>query len=130
MFESFGWARLSDSDADLREKVRAVVREQIESQYGMATRQKVKRQLLDHEARHSRQYALFLGLPYLPLYTLAMGWSVLRTGDRASANVFERGHRLRLGVHPYFPVVGVAGFGQPQRNGQLLGAGDGLQRDG
>ena len=29
MFESFGWARLPDSDADLREKVRAVVREQI-----------------------------------------------------------------------------------------------------
>ncbi|WP_199504677.1 acyl-CoA dehydrogenase family protein [Qipengyuania sp. YIM B01966] len=29
MFESFGWARLPDSDADLRERVRAVVREQI-----------------------------------------------------------------------------------------------------
>ena len=24
-------------------------------------------------------------VPYLPLYTVAMGWSVLRTGDRASA---------------------------------------------
>ncbi len=53
--------------------------------------------LLVHEERHSRQYAWFLGLPYLPLYTLAMGWSVLRTGDRASANVFERGAGLAAG---------------------------------
>jgi hypothetical protein len=53
--------------------------------------------LLVHEARHSRQYALCLGLPYLPLYTLAMAWSVLRTGDRASANVFERDADLVAG---------------------------------
>lgn len=53
--------------------------------------------LLRHEERHSRQYALSLGLPYLPLYALAMGWSVLRTGDRASANVFERGAGLLAG---------------------------------
>ena len=61
-------------------------------------------ELLDHEARHSRQYALSLGLPYLPLYTLAMGWSVLRTGDRASANVFERGAGLRAGGYVERPV--------------------------
>lgn len=61
-------------------------------------------ELLAHEARHSRQYALFLGLPYLPLYTLAMGWSVLRTGDRASANVFERGAGLRAGGYVEQPV--------------------------
>lgn len=60
--------------------------------------------LLDHEARHSRQYALFLGLPYLPLYTLAMGWSVLRTGDRASANAFERGAGLHAGGYVERPV--------------------------
>ena len=60
--------------------------------------------LLDHEARHSRQYALFLGLPYLPLYTLAMGWSVLRTGDRASANVFERDAGLHAGGYVERPV--------------------------
>ena len=60
--------------------------------------------LLEHEARHSRQYALFLGLPYLPLYALAMGWSVLRTGDRASANVFERGAGLAAGGYRERPV--------------------------
>jgi hypothetical protein len=60
--------------------------------------------LLLHEARHSRQYALCLGLPYLPLYTLAMGWSVLRTGDRASANVFERDAGLAAGGYVERPV--------------------------
>ena len=54
-------------------------------------------QLLVHEERHSGQYALFLGLPYLALYALAMGWSVLRTGDRASANAFERHAGLLAG---------------------------------
>jgi hypothetical protein len=61
-------------------------------------------QLLVHEERHSRQYALFLGLPYLPLYALAMGWSVVRTGDRASANVFERGAGLQAGGYVEQPV--------------------------
>lgn len=60
--------------------------------------------LLAHEERHSRQYALFLGLPYLPLYTLAMGWSMLRTGDRSSANVFERGAGLLAGGYVERPV--------------------------
>jgi hypothetical protein len=60
--------------------------------------------LLVHEERHSRQYARFLGLPYLPLYVLAMGWSVVRTGDRASANAFERGAGLRAGGYVERPV--------------------------
>jgi hypothetical protein len=60
--------------------------------------------LLVHEARHSRQYALALGLPYLALYTAAMGWSVLRTGDRASGNVFERGAGLVAGGYVERPV--------------------------
>ncbi|HET8600467.1 MAG TPA: hypothetical protein VFL99_09085 [Segeticoccus sp.] len=46
-------------------------------------------ELLQHEERHSWQWMVCLGLPFLPLYVAAMGWSVLRTGDRASANVFE-----------------------------------------
>lgn len=60
--------------------------------------------LLAHEERHSRQYALALGLPYLALYPLAMAWSVLRTGDRASANVFERDAGLRAGGYLERPV--------------------------
>jgi hypothetical protein len=60
--------------------------------------------LLAHEERHSRQYALALGLPYLALYTVAMGWSVLRTGDRASRNVFERHAGLLAGGYLERPV--------------------------
>lgn len=60
--------------------------------------------LLRHEETHARQYARCLGLPYLPLYTLAMGWSVLRTGDRASANVFERGAGLVAGGYVERPT--------------------------
>lgn len=43
-----------------------------------------------HEAAHAWQYFVCLGLPFLPLYAVAAGWSWLRTGDAASANVFER----------------------------------------
>ncbi len=46
--------------------------------------------LLAHEATHATQYALCLGLPFIPLYFLAAGYSWLRTGDPASRNVFER----------------------------------------
>jgi hypothetical protein len=45
--------------------------------------------LLQHESRHSSQYAA-LGPAFLPLYFLAAGISTLRTGDPASGNVFER----------------------------------------
>lgn len=53
--------------------------------------------LLDHEVHHTWQWAYSLGLPYLPLYALSMGWSWLRTGTRASANVFERAAGLERG---------------------------------
>jgi hypothetical protein len=46
--------------------------------------------LVAHEERHTWQYAACLGLPMLPLYLLACGWSWLRCRDFASANVFER----------------------------------------
>ena len=47
-------------------------------------------ELLAHEERHTTQYAVCLGLPFLPLYLMAAGWSWLQTGDPAAANVFER----------------------------------------
>ncbi|MBT2595260.1 DUF4157 domain-containing protein [Arthrobacter sp. ISL-72] len=53
--------------------------------------------LLAHEERHSSQYAWCLGLPFLPLYFLAAGWSLLRTGNPGSANVFERLAGLEAG---------------------------------
>jgi hypothetical protein len=46
--------------------------------------------LLGHEEKHCSQYAYCLGVPFLPLYFLAAGWSQLRTGNPASANFFER----------------------------------------
>jgi hypothetical protein len=46
--------------------------------------------LLAHEARHSAQYACWLGpIGFLPAYALASLWSWLRTGNPALANYFE-----------------------------------------
>ncbi|GGC95618.1 hypothetical protein GCM10011512_23310 [Tersicoccus solisilvae] len=60
--------------------------------------------LLRHEAAHATQYAALLGLPFLPAYALAAAWSLLRTGDPASRNVFERRAGLRLGGYRERPV--------------------------
>ena len=46
--------------------------------------------MLLHEERHSWQYVACLGLPMLPLYGLAAGWSYLRGGDPGVHNAFER----------------------------------------
>jgi hypothetical protein len=53
--------------------------------------------LLGHEERHSTQYAWCLGLPFLLFYFLAAAWSVLRRGDPASGNPFERHAGLEAG---------------------------------
>ncbi|MET3721421.1 hypothetical protein ABIB27_003294 [Arthrobacter sp. UYEF21] len=53
--------------------------------------------LLGHEEKHCSHYAWCLGLPFLPLYFLAAGWSLLRTGNPASANFFERHAGLAAG---------------------------------
>lgn len=60
--------------------------------------------LLDHESRHATQYAWCAGLPFLPLYAAAVGWSLLRTGDTASRNVFERHAGLAAGGYRERPV--------------------------
>lgn len=52
--------------------------------------------LLDHEDAHAWQY-LFAGPLFLPLYLAAMGWSWLRSGDRAAYNWFERSAGLARG---------------------------------
>ena len=59
--------------------------------------------ILDHEENHTWQYAYACGLPYLPVYTALMGWSWLRTGDRASANFFERQAGLVAGGYREAP---------------------------
>lgn len=52
--------------------------------------------LLGHEAAHSSQWA-WLGPLFLPVYVVWMGWSMLRTGDRASRNYLERWAGLARG---------------------------------
>ncbi|WGT46789.1 hypothetical protein [Tessaracoccus lacteus] len=45
--------------------------------------------VLAHEEQHAWQWAYCLGLPFLLFYFVQVGWSLLRTGDRAAANFFE-----------------------------------------
>ena len=59
--------------------------------------------LLQHEERHSGQYTYCLGLPFFFVYTACMGWSMLRTGDRAAANFFETQAGLELGGYRRYP---------------------------
>lgn len=65
--------------------------------------------VMEHEDVHAWQYCWCAGLPFLPLYVLAAGWSWLRTGDVASGNVFERGAGLARGGYTEAPVSN-AGF--------------------
>ncbi|MFE4081364.1 hypothetical protein [Paenarthrobacter sp. YIM B13468] len=62
--------------------------------HGVAGRNEL---LLAHEERHSTQYAYCLGLPFLVFYGVAAGWSMLRTGNPASRNFFERQAGLAAG---------------------------------
>lgn len=64
-------------------------------------------QLVAHEETHSTQYALCLGLPFIGLYFAAAGYSWLRTGDPASANIFERSAGLHAGGYVQRPTRNV-----------------------
>jgi len=56
--------------------------------------------LLVHEERHTWQYAMTLGLPMLPMYAVAAGWSRLRGGDWSTYNAFEVRAGLADGGYP------------------------------
>ena len=56
--------------------------------------------LLGHEEKHCSQYAWCLGVPFLPLYFLAAGWSLIRTGNPGTGNVFEHHAGLLAGGYP------------------------------
>lgn len=60
--------------------------------------------LLAHEEQHSWQWLFCGGLPFLALYTAAMAWSWLRTGDRASHNWFEVHAGLKSGGYQRRPT--------------------------
>ncbi|MCX4469751.1 hypothetical protein OOK41_05460 [Micromonospora sp. NBC_01655] len=55
--------------------------------------------LLGHETRHARQYAL-LGPLFWPAYWLACAWSYALTGSYGRGNVFERRAGLAAGGYP------------------------------
>jgi hypothetical protein len=71
--------------------------------------------LLAHEEAHTWQWFWCAGLPFLPAYGACLVWSVLRTGDRAAANVFERRAGLRLGGYAEVaprPMLGALAIGR------------------
>lgn len=53
--------------------------------------------LLEHEEAHSWQWLGCGGLPFLPAYGACLAWSVLRSGDLAAHNAFERRAGLARG---------------------------------
>jgi hypothetical protein len=58
--------------------------------------------VLEHESRHASQWLRWGGLPFLPAYGVGALWSLLRTGDPALGNPFERAAGLADGG--YVPV--------------------------
>jgi hypothetical protein len=60
--------------------------------------------VLEHESRHASQWLRWGGLPFLAAYALASAWSLLRTGDRAAGNRFERAAGLEDGGYPDVPT--------------------------
>lgn len=60
--------------------------------------------LIEHERRHANQWALCLGLPFLPLYAVATAWSHWRTGTAHGANVFEIAASLSKGGYQPAPL--------------------------
>jgi hypothetical protein len=59
--------------------------------------------LLAHEEAHAWQWFWCGGLPFLPAYGICLVWSLVRTGDLAAANVFERRAGLALGGYRKVP---------------------------
>jgi hypothetical protein len=60
--------------------------------------------LFEHEERHTWQYLYCLGLPFYLAYGVCLAWSLLRTGDRAARNFFERQADLAAGGYVDVPV--------------------------
>ncbi len=71
--------------------------------------------LLEHEDHHAYQWAYCLGLPFIPAYIAATGWSWLCAGDRATANHFEHQAGLELGGYVVgtrrSPAMGIRAVG-------------------
>jgi hypothetical protein len=78
--------------------------------------------LVEHEVRHSVQWAQLLGVIGFPLaYGMASAWSWLRAGDAASGNLFEVRAGLADGGYPLTaerPARFRLRRAQPERGGQ------------
>lgn len=59
-----------------------------------------RQRVLAHEERHSWQWAVAAGLPFLPAYAAAAAWSFARGGDWSTYNLFERRAGLTDGGYP------------------------------
>ncbi|TDE44222.1 hypothetical protein E1295_25440 [Nonomuraea mesophila] len=70
----------------------------------LTSRDSLHHRLVMHEDRHATQWAWCAGLPMLPLYLLAVLFSAIVCGDRASYNVFERFAGLEDGGYPRAPL--------------------------
>jgi len=60
--------------------------------------------LFEHEERHTWQYLYCIGLPFYAAYGICLAWSMLRTGDRAARNFFERQAGLADGGYRDLPT--------------------------
>ena len=60
--------------------------------------------LFEHEERHTWQYLYCFGLPFYLAYGVCLAWSMLRTGDRAARNFFERQAGLADGGYKDAPI--------------------------
>ena len=65
--------------------------------------QRTRPGLLEHEEAHTWHWLGCAGLPFLPVYGLCLVWSLVRTGDRAAANLFERRAGLAAGGYREVP---------------------------
>jgi hypothetical protein len=67
------------------------------------SRRRVSATVWQHEMSHIRQYAV-LGPLFMPAYSIAAAYSLLRTGDWWSRNLFERRAGLSAGGYQENPV--------------------------
>jgi hypothetical protein len=76
-----------------------------------------RERLLHHEERHSWQWAMATGLPFLPLYVAAAGWSWLRGADWSTHNPFETAAGLEDGG---YRIVSDRGQTRGRRSAELF----------
>ncbi|MEZ5185174.1 MAG: hypothetical protein R2720_05465 [Candidatus Nanopelagicales bacterium] len=85
------------------------------------SRQRVPEAVWEHEMAHVRQYAI-LGWLFVPAYLAASGYSLVRTGDWWSRNVFERAAGLSAGGYREHPARAFIWSGRRRPGATAAGA--------